>query len=145
MRLKAHLSYLGWGALFGFLISRSGATSFRMINGMFLFTDLRLYGVIGGAIAVALPGMALMKARRRGPGGRRINLPSHRLTPGTLPGAALFGLGWALTGTCPGPAVVQVGEGHFAALATVAGIFLGNLLYARAHKKWFHWVPDTCS
>jgi uncharacterized membrane protein YedE/YeeE len=62
-----------------------------------------------------------------------------------VPGAAIFGLGWALTGTCPGPAIIQVGEGHWMALATVAGIFLGNWAYGLLHEKYFSWQVDFCS
>lgn len=141
MKARPHLPYLFWGLGFGFIISRAGATRFDYIRDMFLLRSPRLYVVIGGAIAVALPLFAWLKAR--GPKGRP--WPHRRLTPGTLPGAAVFGVGWAVTGTCPGPSVVQVGEGHFIALATVAGILFGNLLYERAHRLWFRWTPDSCS
>lgn len=145
--MKKHLPYLFWGLGFGFIISRCGAVRFDYIRDMFLFQSAQLYFVIGGAIAVALPLFAWLQARekakaRRGP---KLPWPHRRLTPGTLPGAAIFGLGWAVTGTCPGPAVVQIGEGHFVALATVAGIFIGNLAYENAHRRWFHWRPDTCA
>jgi uncharacterized membrane protein YedE/YeeE len=143
--LKAHLPHFFAGLIFAFILSRVGATSFQAINDMFLFRDFQLYGVIGGAIAVALPGLwILRRLKERKKISRPLRFPSHRLTPGTLPGAALFGLGWAVTGTCPGPAVVQLGEGHWAALATVAGIFLGNFFYGRLHQKYFRWMPDTC-
>lgn len=143
--MKASWSTLFFGSLFGFIISRAGATSFQAINDMFLLKDLHLYGVIGGAIAVAMPGLYWMKRlKRAGRIKRPLKFASRRFTPGTLPGAALFGLGWAVTGTCPGPAIVQVGEGHVIALATVAGIFLGNWLYGRIHARVFTWVPDIC-
>jgi uncharacterized membrane protein YedE/YeeE len=138
--VKKHWPYLIWGLVFGFIISRAGAVRFDYIRDMFLLRSAQLYMVIGGAIAVALPLFWWMRFRYP-----RLPWPHRRLTPGTLPGAAIFGLGWALTGTCPGPAVVQVGEGHFMALATVAGIFAGNLLYEAAHRRWFHWKPDSCS
>jgi uncharacterized protein len=141
MKARAHLPYLFWGLGFGLIISRAGATRFDYIRDMFLLRSPRLYFVIGGAIAVALPLFAWLKAS--GPKG--LPWPHRRLTPGTLPGAAVFGVGWAVTGTCPGPSVVQLGEGHFIAVATVAGIFLGNLLYEWAHRRWFHWRPDSCA
>jgi uncharacterized membrane protein YedE/YeeE len=145
MKVRARLSYLFYGALFGFLISRAGATSFLAIHKMFLFQDLHLYGVIGGAIATALPGFLVLKRLKKdGKISKPLTFASRRFTPGTLPGAAVFGLGWALTGTCPGPAVVQMGEGHWAALATVAGIFLGNYGYGRFHGRYFRWIPDIC-
>lgn len=145
MKIRIHLPYLLWGALFGFILSRAGAARFDHINGMFLLTDLTLYGVIGGAIAVGMPGLWLMHRAERQGRIKGIPFPHRRMTPGTLPGAALFGFGWAITGTCPGPAAVQLGEGHWVALATIAGIFIGNYLYAAVHRKWFHWRVDTCT
>jgi uncharacterized membrane protein YedE/YeeE len=147
MKTGRHLPYLFWGLAFGFIIARAGAVRFDFIRDMFLMRSFQLYGVIGGAIAVALP-LFWWVSRRAGAGDARfkgLRWPHRRLTPGTLPGAAIFGLGWALTGTCPGPAVVQIGEGHWVALATVAGIFLGNLAYESAHRRWFHWRPDSCA
>ena len=151
MGAKKHLMYLFWGLGFGFIIARAGAVRFDFIRDMFLLKSFQLYGVIGGAIAVALPLFWLLSkaAQRRGKDGasalKGLHWPRRRLTPGTLPGAAIFGMGWALTGTCPGPAVVQIGEGHWVALATVAGIFLGNLAYEGAHRRWFNWRPDSCA
>lgn len=147
MKIRKHLPYVFWGALFGWIISRSGAVRFDMINGMFLLSDFRLYYMMGSAIAVAMPGIFLMRQlQRRGYTPlKKIHFPYRRMTPGTLPGAALFGLGWALTGTCPGPAMIQLGEGHWVAIATIGGIFLGNWVYGLVHSKFFDWQADFCS
>jgi hypothetical protein len=145
MSLRRHLPYLVWGLGFGFIIARAGAVRFDFIRDMFLLKSFQLYGVIGGAIVVALPLFWLLQSRGASGGPRGLHWPHRRLTPGTLPGAAVFGLGWSVTGTCPGPAVVQIGEGHWVALATVAGIFLGNMAYEEAHRRWFHWRPDSCA
>lgn len=150
MKTRAHLPYLAWGLGFGFIIARAGAVRFDYIRAMFLLQSAQLYFVIGGAIAVALPLFWWLESRAKAAKGKTSSLkglrwPHRRLTPGTLPGAALFGLGWALTGTCPGPAAVQVGQGHWVALATIAGIFVGNAAYVAAHRRWFSWRPDSCA
>ena len=149
MKVKKHLPYLFWGLGFVFIIARAGAVRFDYIRDMFLLKSAQLYLVIGGAIAVALPLFWWIekraKARQAPTAFKGLRWPHRRLTPGTLPGAAIFGAGWALTGTCPGPAMVQIGEGHWVAVATVAGIFAGNLLYEAAHRRWFTWRPDSCS
>jgi uncharacterized membrane protein YedE/YeeE len=148
MKARAHLPYLVWGLGFGFIIARCGAVRFDYIRAMFLFQSPQLYEVIGGAVATALPLFWLLQRREQKAGVKgsaRLPWAHRRLTPGTLPGAALFGVGWALTGTCPGPAVVQIGQGHWMALVTVAGIILGNLLYQWAHHRWFDWRPDSCA
>ncbi len=145
--MKRYAAYVLWCLGFGFIISRAGAVRFDYIRDMFLFKSPQLFMVIGGAIGVALPLFWWLKSResRLKKGAKKLPWPHRRLTAGTLPGAAIFGLGWAITGTCPGPSVVQIGEGHFIALATVAGIFVGNLVYVAAHRRWFHWKPDSCA
>ena len=151
MRLRKHLPYLAWGLGFGFIIARAGAVRFDFIRDMFLLKSFRMYGIIGSAIATALPLFWWIQKRASStrptrPGqAPKLPWPHRRWTPGTLPGAAVFGVGWALTGTCPGPAVVQIGLGHWVALATVAGIFLGNPAYESAHRRWFAWRPDSCA
>lgn len=147
MKAKAHLPYLFWGLGFGFLIARAGAVRFDLIRDMFLLRSIQLYGVIGTAIVTALPLFWWLERLSQDKASRFKGLrwPHRRMTPGTLAGAAIFGLGWSLTGTCPGPAVVQIGLGHWVALATVAGVFAGTLCYERAHRRWFHWRPDSCA
>ncbi len=83
-----------------------------------------------------------LKAEGKLPASTR--LPRRRFHPGVAPGAAVFGLGWGLAGTCPGPAIIQVGEGHLIALFTVGGILLGNWLYRIVHTRFFHWQPEMC-
>lgn len=147
MKSKAHIPYLFWGLGFGFLIARAGAVRFDYIRDMFLLKDIQLYGVIGGAIATALPlfWWVEKRAKAKDPRFTGLKWPHRRLTPGTLPGAAIFGLGWALTGTCPGPAAVQLGQGHWVALATIAGALIGNLIYETVHRAYFSWRPDSCA
>ena len=59
------LLYLVLGTIFGFILSRSGAADYDFIQGMFLFTNLQLYGIIGVAVLVAAPGIWLIKQRGR--------------------------------------------------------------------------------
>lgn len=114
------LRFLLFGLVFGFLLSRVGATDYDAIAGMFLLTDLHLMGVIGGAVVVAGLGLAW----KRGP-----TITPKPFKPGLVVGAVLFGAGWAITGTCPGTGLAQIGEGKGVALFTVAGIFAGSALY----------------
>jgi uncharacterized membrane protein YedE/YeeE len=55
--------------------------------------------------------------------------PPRPILKGTLLGGVLFGVGWALSGACPGVAVMQLGEGKLYALFILGGIVLGNWLY----------------
>ena len=144
MKIKKHLPYLFWGALFGFILSRAGATSFRLINDMFLLVNFHLYGVIGGAIATAMPGMFILrKLRERNLIKHPMKFPKRKFALGTWAGAPFFGIGWAITGTCPGTSLSQLGEGHWYAALTVLGILAGNWLFGVMRPKFFGDV-ETC-
>jgi uncharacterized protein len=123
--------YVLLGILFGFLLSRVGATEYDAIAGMFRLTDLHLVGVIGVAIALNAAGFALIRRYRiESRTGSPIELSPKPMTRGVVVGGLLFGAGWAISGTCPGTALAQIGEGKLAALATFAGILLGAQLHA---------------
>jgi hypothetical protein len=121
---------LAFGVLFGFVLSRAGATDYDAIAGMFLMQDLRLMGVIAIAVLTAAPILYLL--RRRGlacADGCRYRLEQKPAKRGLVLGSALFGAGWALTGTCPGTSLAQLGEGKLMAIVTIAGILLGAALF----------------
>ncbi len=126
-------TFLAAGAVFGFLLSRARATDYAAIHGMFTLTDLHLFGVIGVAIATAAAGLALLRrGDLRALNGERIHVapkPYHRAV---FAGGLVFGVGWALSGACPGTALAQLGEGKLYALATVAGIAGGTWLRQRS-------------
>lgn len=127
--MRHAVRFLGFGLLFGFVLSRVGATDFDAIAGMFLLTDLHLMGVIGLAIVVA--GLGLQVFRRR----EAPTLTPKPVKPGLIVGSVLFGAGWALTGTCPGTGLAQLGEGKLMALFTVGGILMGTALYRAVGKQ----------
>jgi hypothetical protein len=121
------------GATFGFFLSRARATDFAAIHGMFELTDLHLFGVIGVAIASAALGLALL---RRTSSTSLVGDPIHLATKpyhrAVLGGGVIFGVGWALSGACPGTALAQLGEGKLYALSTAAGILAGTWLQQRS-------------
>src|SRR5262249_40978409 len=98
------------GLLLGFSLSWVGFADFGEVHKMFTLRDLRLLFTFFAG--VALTAVGLMVCVR---GQRLVPRPIHK---GTLIGGALFGLGWAVTGACPGAALVMVGEGQLAALVT---------------------------
>lgn len=119
------LVYLVLGTIFGFVLSRSGAADYDFIQGMFLFTNLQLYGIIGAAVVLTAPGIWLIKRRGRTLLGRPIALDLKAPHRGNMIGGALFGVGWSLAGMCPGPILVNIGEGKVYALAALAGALIG--------------------
>lgn len=124
--------YLGFGVLFGYFLSKGRATDYDSIVDMFLCKEFQLYGVILTAIAVISLGLWFM---------RRKNIPTKsgesfdgdplEWDPNRLIGAFIFGAGWALTGTCPGTSLAQIGEGKVMAVFTVIGILAGVWAYKK--------------
>ena len=117
--------FLMLGTLFGFVLSRSGAADYDFIQGMFLFTNLQLYGIIGAAVAITAPGLWLLKRYGHTIFGRPLAIelkPGHR---GNVYGGILFGIGWSIAGMCPGPIWVNIGEGKVYAIAALAGALVG--------------------
>jgi uncharacterized membrane protein YedE/YeeE len=119
------LFYLALGIVFGFVLSRSGAADYNYIQGMFLFERFQLYGIIGAAVVFTAPGLWMIKRYGRTASGVRISVARKSLNAGTVFGSVLFGVGWSMTGLCPGPIFVNLGEGKFAALAALAGALTG--------------------
>ena len=127
--------YVVLGAAFGFVLSRSGAADYDFIQAMFLFESVRLYGIIGTAVALTAPGLWLIKRYGRTALGRRVEIERKPLNPGTVVGGLLFGVGWSMTGMCPGPIFVNVGEGKIYALAALAGALIGAGVFGALYER----------
>lgn len=122
------LFYVIFGVVFGWTLSRSGAADYNYIQEMFLFTEFQLYGIIGTAVAVAAPGIWWLKHH-----GRDVTpKPSHR---GNVVGGILFGIGWSITGMCPGPILVNIGEGKLYALAALVGVLVGAGTFGALYQR----------
>ena len=119
------LLYLILGTVFGFILSRSGAADYDFIQGMFLFTEFQLYGIIAVAVLVTAPGLWLIKKRGRTILGQRLSIETKSLHRGNVAGGVLFGIGWSIAGMCPGPILVNIGEGKIYAVAALAGALVG--------------------
>ena len=119
------LPYLVLGTVFGFVLSRSGAADYDYIQAMFLFEDFQLYGILGTAVALTAPGVWLIKRRGRTLFGRALEIELKPLHRGNVGGGVLFGIGWSMAGMCPGPILVNIGEGKIYALAALAGALTG--------------------
>jgi uncharacterized membrane protein YedE/YeeE len=129
-------STLFFGVAFGFVLSRVGATSYDSISKMFLLEDMRLAGVMVVAIGLSALGFTLVRRLKLTTvRGAPITLAPKPFTPGLALGALLFGVGWSLSGSCPGTALAQLGEGRFAAVATVSGILVASYLVEKLGSR----------
>lgn len=125
-----------FGIALGATLSALGFTDYGELHRMFTFADTRLLLTFVSGVVFAGLGFALYCR-----GGR---MPRRQLRKGTIPGALLFGVGWALTGGCPGTLLAQIGEGKLPALLTLAGVAAGIVLGRRA-KARLRWDPGSCA
>lgn len=134
--LRAAVALLA-GSLFGFGLSLSGMVDPARVLG---FLDLAsgrwdpsLAFVLGGALAVAVPGVAILRHRRGPLLDDRFHLPeAGAVDRRLLAGSAIFGVGWGLAGFCPGPAVSALGLGLLPVVVFVAAMAIGMIVHDRA-------------
>lgn len=131
-----HARFAAFGLLLGFALVRIGFTDFDQVHRMFVFADLRLLFTFAGGVALTMVGLALA--------GRRQAFAPRPLHKGVVPGGVLFGIGWAITGVCPGVALVQIGEGKLAGLWALGGIAAGAALYPLIHQRWLRFDRASC-
>jgi len=122
---------LFFGIVFGFILSRAGATTYDYYAKLFLFQDLQLLWVIMTAGGVGIVGILLFKALKARSlfGKKPIDFQGKQYIKTLIPGSVIFGLGWGLAGACPGTVLAMLGEGKLGALFTIAGVLLGTYLY----------------
>lgn len=127
--MSLNLFKLGFcGALLGFSLANIGFTSWDEVFAMFTFADLRLFLTFVTGVSLLTVAFAVIRWRSRPDWPPR---PIHR---GTIVGGVLFGLGWVVSGACPGVILAQIGEGKLYALFSLGGVFFGNWLYG-AHLE----------
>jgi uncharacterized membrane protein YedE/YeeE len=119
------------GVLFGFLMSHAGATTYDYHAKMFLLIDLQLMKVIGTSIIVAIIGILLLKKYKVHAiaTGTEVDFVKKKYQEGLITGAFLFGIGWAMTASCPGTVPAMLGEGKIGAVFTMVGLLLGTMAY----------------
>jgi uncharacterized protein len=133
--------FLLFGAAFGLILSRAGATTYDYYAKLFLFEDLQLMWVIATAAGVGAVGVAVLrKVKPRAViGGGELELTGKPWKKGLVAGSVLFGVGWGLAGACPGTALAMLGEGKLLAGFSILGILAGSWLFgfqqARANAE----------
>lgn len=128
---RTNIIGLATGIMFGFLMSRAGATTFDYHAQMFLFEDMQLMKVIGTAVVVAMIGVFLLKKFQINSitTGQAVDFVKKPYQQGLVAGAFLFGIGWAMTASCPGTVPAMIAEGKISAIFTLAGLLLGTMAY----------------
>jgi uncharacterized membrane protein YedE/YeeE len=133
-----HIAIVISGILFGIGITLAGMTDpMKVLNFMDLFGafDATLIFVMGGALLVTFIGYRLVLGRAAPTFAHTFDLPALKtIDAKLLAGAALFGLGWGLTGFCPGPAVASLVFGHVESLIFVGAMSAGMLIARNAQS-----------
>lgn len=134
--MKKKLAFLAFGLVFGFSLSRVGASDYNSIYAMFTGENLKLAWVMMTAIVTGFIGMRiLMMTGARGIGGKPITINKKPLSRLNAIGGSIFGIGWGMAGACPGTILAQVGEGKLLGFFTLIGIIAGTYLYAILVEK----------
>ena len=135
-----YLKYLALGVFFGIVLSKAEVVSWYRIYEMFRFDSFHMYGVIGSAIAVGILLVQLIKkTRMKSMQGQEIRFTDkNRSVARYLLGGIIFGLGWALTGACPGPMFILVGHGVGVMLVVIASAVVGTFVYGAVRDKLPH-------
>lgn len=127
------LVYLLIGVYFGVVLSKAEVVSWFRIQEMFRFQSFHMYGIIGAAVVVAMVFVAIFKTRRvRTVRGEEIVIAPKELGRWSYRywiGGTIFGLGWAMTGACPGPIFALIGNGLTVFVVTLASAVAGAWLY----------------
>ena len=129
------VAYVALGTIFGFVLSRSGAADYDMIQGMFLFERFQLYGIMGVAVLLTAPGLWLIRRHGRTASGSAVAFELKSLNRGSVVGGLLFGIGWSIAGMCPGPILVNIGEGKVYAFAALAGALVGAGAFGAIYSR----------
>ena len=134
-----YLIYLVLGTLFGIILTKSEVVSWFRIQEMFRFQSFHMYGVIGSAILVGMVSIQLIKRNQlRSLDGAPIIIADKQFNHGVWLGGFLFGLGWAITGACPGPLFAQLGSGSGSAAVLIVAALAGTWTYSALREKLPH-------
>jgi uncharacterized membrane protein YedE/YeeE len=142
--VRPYLSVAFFGVTLGVVITAAGFTDWGEVHRMFslgvgvgglTLANLRLVFALLGAFALSVVGFQAFA--------RHDAIPAKPIRSGTVPGAILFGVGWAISGACPAGALAQIGEGKAVALVTLGGMLAGARLHDALRKR-LGWARHSC-
>jgi hypothetical protein len=136
---KGNLKYALVGMAFGVVFVKAEIISWFRIQEMFRLESFHMFGVIGSAVAVGMLSVwAIKEFNIKTLQGEEIPFHPKPFHKGQIFGGLLFGLGWAMTGACPGPLYAQVGSGFSVVIVTLFFALLGTWVYGKFQHKLPH-------
>ncbi len=135
-----YIKFLLIGILFGIIMTKSEAISWYRMQEMFRFQSFHMYGIIGSALAIGVMMIQWIKRRQvHSVEGIPISFKDKdRSVARYLLGGTVFGLGWALSGACPGPMFTLVGNGFSVVLVVIFSAILGTYVYGLVRERLPH-------
>ncbi len=135
-----NIKFLFLGFIFGIILVKSEVISWFRIQEMFRFQAFHMYGIIGSAVVTGIISTQLIKRFNiKSFNGNEVNLqPKPLMFYANLLGGTIFGLGWAMTGACPGPIYALIGHGLPVFIVVLVFAYLGAFVYGMLRKKLPH-------
>lgn len=134
-----NLKYLIIGVIFGIVFVKAEIISWFRIQEMFRLQSFFMYGVIGTAVVVGMFSVWLIKRYAiKTISGEPITFEDKNFNKGHIYGGLIFGMGWAITGACPGPLFAQIGSGFLVVILTLLSAIAGTWVYGYIREKLPH-------
>ncbi|MDI9342684.1 MAG: YeeE/YedE thiosulfate transporter family protein [Sediminibacterium sp.] len=134
-----NFKYLAVGLVFGVVFVKAEIISWYRIQEMFRLESFHMYGIIGSAIVVGAISIFIIKRFNiKTIYGEEVEFHPKTFNKGQVIGGLLFGLGWAMTGACPGPLFAQIGTGATVIIASLLSALAGTWLYGYFRDKLPH-------
>lgn len=139
MNIAKNIRFLLAGTFFGVVLTKGEAISWFRMQEMFHFQGFQMYGIFMTAIPVGIFSIQLIKRfHLKTTKGDAIVIPPKPYHKGLIIGGFIFGLGWALTGACPGPLFAQIGSGYGVVLIGLLSALAGTWTYAALRSRLPH-------
>lgn len=134
-----NLMYIFFGAVFGIVLTKSQVISWFRIQEMFHFREAHMYLIIGSAVVTGTIAMQIVQRMKlTSLSGDVLIVEGKKYHKGFIIGGMIFGVGWAITGACPGPIFAQIGAGELPAVFTLSGALIGAFIYHSLKNRLPH-------
>ena len=134
-----NFKYLAVGLLFGIVFVKAEIISWFRIQEMFRLQSFHMYGVIGTAVVVGMISVWLIKKFNiKTIHGEKVEFHPKKFNKGQIYGGLLFGVGWAVTGACPGPLFAQLGTGVWVIAVVILSAIAGTWTYGYFRDRLPH-------
>lgn len=120
------------GLLFGILVVKSEVISWFRIQEMFRLQSFHMYGIIGSAVIIGMISVLIIrKFNIKTMEGETVQIQAKQFNTGQVYGGLIFGMGWAVTGACPGPLFAAIGTGASVIIIPLMSAIAGTWVYGK--------------